>query len=53
MAAKIILAVLSAVFLVAGAVRLLRDGGRIGPASKTWLLVGTIFAAVSIWLWRQ
>lgn len=53
MAAKTILAVLSAVFLAAGAGRLLRDGGRIGAASKTWLLAGAMFAAVSIWLWLQ
>lgn len=53
MAAKTILAVLSVVFLVAAVLRLRRDGGRIAPASKAWLLVGGIFGAVSIWLWLQ
>jgi hypothetical protein len=48
-----ILAVLSAVFLAAAAWRLLRDGGRIGPASKAWLLVGGIFAILGGWLWLK
>jgi hypothetical protein len=43
--------VLSVVFLLAAVVRLVRDSGRIGPASKTWLLIAVIFAAVSAWLW--
>jgi lysylphosphatidylglycerol synthetase-like protein (DUF2156 family) len=53
MAAKYILAVLAAVFLVLGFGRLARDGGRIAPASRTWLLVGAIFALVSAWLWTR
>ncbi len=51
MAAKYILAVLSIIFLFTGITRVIREGGRIGPASKAWLLVGGIFAAVSLWLW--
>ncbi|MDB5976919.1 MAG: hypothetical protein JWR07_3679 [Nevskia sp.] len=51
MHARTILAILALVFLVAAALRLARDGGQIKPASKTWLLVGGIFAAVSGWLW--
>jgi hypothetical protein len=53
MAAKYILAVFSVVFFIAAIVRLARDKGRLAPASKTWLLVGFIFAAVSIWLFWQ
>ncbi|HEY0585101.1 MAG TPA: hypothetical protein VGD52_03140 [Pseudoduganella sp.] len=51
MNARTILAVLSAVFLAAAIWRLLRDGGRVAPSSKTWLLAGGIFALVSAWLW--
>jgi hypothetical protein len=50
--ARYILAVLAVLFLCLAGVRLTRDGGRIGPASRTWLLVGAIFGAVSLWLWR-
>jgi hypothetical protein len=51
MAAQYILAVLAAVFLLATLIRLARDSGRIGPASRTWLIVAIIFAVVSAWLW--
>lgn len=51
MNARIILPALALFALVAAAIRLVRDGGRIAPASRTWLLVGVIFAAVSGWLW--
>lgn len=53
MAAKYIVAVLALVFLALGFGRLARDGGRIAPASRTWLLVGAIFALVSAWLWMS
>jgi len=49
--ARIILAALSLLALAAATLRLVRDGGRIAPASKTWFLVGAIFAMVSAWLW--
>jgi hypothetical protein len=52
MAAKYILALLSAVFLVAGALRLTRDG-QLHPQSRTWLLIGVIFAIVSGWLFAR
>jgi hypothetical protein len=42
---------LAVVFLLAAAARYLRDGRRIGPASRTWLLIAAIFAIVSAWLW--
>jgi hypothetical protein len=48
MAAKYILAALAGAFLIAGAVR--RVSGDRGPQSRTWLLVGSIFALVSLWL---
>jgi hypothetical protein len=50
MAAKYIFAALALTFLIAAAMTRRRAGGRPHPAQKTWLLVGTIFAAVSIWL---
>lgn len=51
MTAKYILAILGGVFLVVAAVRLARDGGKLGPAAKTWLIIGVIFSAVSAWTW--
>jgi len=50
MAAQTILGVLSLVFLVLGGLRWLRDG-RVGPAARTWLLIGMIFGAVSAVTW--
>ena len=45
MAAKYILGAFAAVFLVAAAAR-----GSRHPQGRTWLLVGAIFGAVSLWL---
>jgi hypothetical protein len=50
MLAKYILALASLLFLVSGSVRFARDGS-LGPAARTWLLIGAIFGAVSLWLW--
>jgi len=33
--------------------RLARDGGRWHPQSRTWLLIGTIFGAVSGYLFYR
>ena len=52
-AAKYILAAFAGVFLIAAALRLVRDGGRAGPAPQTWLLVSAIFALVAAWLWYR
>ena len=57
MAAKYILAVVAVALLVAGVTRGSKPGVPGGQA-RTFLLVGTIFAAVSAWLfyqvdWRQ
>jgi hypothetical protein len=52
-AAKYILAVLACAFLIAGAVALSRGGVRGRLQSRTWLMVGLIFAVVSGWLWFQ
>jgi hypothetical protein len=49
-AAKYILAALAVVFLVAALVRVSRGGGLSHPQTKTWLVIGVIFAAVSAWL---
>ena len=51
MAALNILAALAGVFLAAALWRLARDGFKLTPSSRTWLLVALIFAAVSGWLW--
>jgi len=51
MDARIILAIASAIFLIAGMVRIVRDGGSFGPAARTRLLVGAIFGAVAAFLW--
>ncbi len=51
MAAKFIIPLVGALFLVLAIARFAKDGGRLTPASRTWLLVGAIFSAVSVWLW--
>lgn len=51
MPAKYILAALAIVFLLAGAFG--RIAGRPAAQSRTWLLVGTIFAIVSLFLFTQ
>jgi len=48
MLAKYVLSVLAVVFLGCAALSLRRPRG---PAARAWLLVGAIFAAVSVWLW--
>jgi hypothetical protein len=53
MAAKYVLAFLSIAFLAAGALRLTRDAGKLHPRSRTWLIVGAIFALVSTWLFAR
>jgi uncharacterized membrane protein HdeD (DUF308 family) len=49
-AAKYILVAVGLAFLIAGAVGLVRDGGRPHPQSRTWLLIAAIFGIVSAWL---
>jgi hypothetical protein len=51
-AAKYILAVVGAVFLVLGLARSTRRGIA-HPQTRTWLLVGVIFSLVSAWLFSQ
>ena len=51
MAAKYILGLLCAAFLMATLWRLSRDGFKLGPASRTWLMIAVLFGAVSAWLW--
>jgi hypothetical protein len=50
MAARDILGLLAVVFLVAGGLRAVREG-RVGPAARTWLMIGVIFGTVSVWTW--
>jgi hypothetical protein len=51
MLSKYIFSVLAVVFLLAALWRLARNGFRFSIASRTWLLIGLIFGAVSGWLW--
>jgi hypothetical protein len=51
MAVKYILAVAALASLVFAVVRIARDDGKFGPASRTWLIIALIFGAVSLWLW--
>jgi hypothetical protein len=53
MAAKYILAVLAVAFLAAALMRVSRGGGISHPQTKTRLIIGVIFAAVSAWLFAQ
>jgi hypothetical protein len=53
MGAKYILAALSILFFVLAAGRLARGGGAAHPQTRTWLLVGVIFAVVSAWLFYR
>jgi hypothetical protein len=50
MLAKYILAALAIAFLSAAVLRIAKNGGRLVPASKTWLIIAVIFGAVSLWL---
>jgi len=50
MAAKYVLGAFAVAFLFAATIRLSRGGGVRHPQTRTWLLVGVIFAAVSAWL---
>ncbi len=51
MAAKYVLALLAVAFLLAALWRMSRDGFKLGPASRTWLVIALLFGAVSGWLW--
>jgi hypothetical protein len=51
MPARYLLAALALVFLTAGVLGATADRPR--PQTRTWLLVGTIFAIVSFWLFVQ
>jgi len=48
MLARYILGALAVIFLILGASRGWRH-----PQGRTWLTVGAIFAAVSLWLFRS
>jgi hypothetical protein len=53
MAAKYILAALAIAFLVMAFTRWSRGGEISQPQTKTWLLIGVIFAVVSGWLFYR
>ena len=50
MAAKYILAGLAIVFITLAARRMAQQPGAPAGQARTWLLVGAIFGAVSVWL---
>ena len=52
MAAKYVLAVVGAVFLATGILRACRLGAS-HPQARTWMLIGAIFGAVSVWLFTR
>ena len=51
MGADRIIGSLALVFLILAVTRIVRDGGRLGPAARTWLLIALIFAVVTAWQW--
>jgi hypothetical protein len=53
MATPYILLIVAAIFFLVALVRLGRDGWRIVPATRTWLLVAVIFTAVAVWLFLK
>lgn len=50
MPVKAIFPVLAVVFLLLALFKITREGGKLVPAARTWLLISAIFAAVSIYL---
>jgi hypothetical protein len=48
--AQYVLGCLAVVFLVLGGLKSLREGN-VGPAARTWLMIGVIFGVVSAWIW--
>jgi hypothetical protein len=53
MAAKYLLGAFAVAFLIAATIRVSRAGGVRHPQTRTWLLIGVIFGAVSAWLFFQ
>ncbi|MFL6601957.1 MAG: hypothetical protein ACJ8R9_11590 [Steroidobacteraceae bacterium] len=50
MTAQYVLGCLAVVFLVLGGLKSAREG-KVGPAARTWLMIGVIFGVVSAWVW--
>ena len=53
MSVALIFTALAALFLTMAAIRFGRGGGISHPQTRTWLLVGAIFGAVSAYLFYQ
>jgi hypothetical protein len=53
MAAKYLLGAFAVAFLIAATIRVSRAGGVRHSQTRTWLLIGVIFGAVSAWLFFQ
>jgi hypothetical protein len=50
MTAHYVLGCLAVVFLALGGLKSAREG-KVGPAARTWLMIGVIFGVVSAWVW--
>ena len=46
-----VIGVLGVVFLLVALLRLAKEHWKVGPASKTWLIIGVIFSAVAVYTW--
>ena len=53
MSARIVIAALAVLFVSLGIARAMRDRSFSHPRTRTWLLVGTIFGAVSAYVFYQ
>jgi hypothetical protein len=53
MLTKYILGALAVVFLALAVIRIAGGGAKTYPQVRTWLIIGIIFGAVSLWLFYQ
>jgi hypothetical protein len=53
MLTKYILGGLAVVFLALALIRMGGSGAKANPQVRTWLTIGVIFGAVSVWLFSQ
>jgi hypothetical protein len=53
LSAPLVIAILAVVFLAMGLSRAVRDASLNHPRTRTWLLVGIIFALASAYSWSQ
>lgn len=53
MVVKAIFPTLAVVFLLLAIFKMAREGGKLGPAARTWLIIAAIFGAVGAYLWTS